>query len=59
MLAAVQIGDRPLVHLQHQHVAGALEAVRDDLELAEVRLVGVDRSHDLLRLGLLHRSSGR
>ena len=50
---AVEVGDRPHLHLQHQHVAGALEAVRRHLQHAEIALVGIDRGDDLLRLGRL------
>jgi hypothetical protein len=47
MLRPGSVAERPHVHLQHEHVTGALEAVRDDLERAEVGLVDIDRRHDL------------
>src|SRR6266540_6650156 len=50
---AVEVGDRPHLHLQHEHVARALEAIGHDLEPAEVRLVDVDRGDDLLARGVL------
>ena len=53
--AAVEIGDSPHLHLQDQHVAAALEAVRHHRELAEVALVGIDRRDDLAARCLLDR----
>src|SRR5262245_21743438 len=55
-LEFAQIGDGPHIHLQDEHIALTLEAVRDVRLLAKVAIVEVHSSRDLLRLRILRWS---
>ena len=52
-LERTQVSDGPAIRLQHEHIAGALNPVRDRLQFAEVRHIHVDSRKQLAIFALV------